>query len=236
MKKIHFIIQSKGGCGKSMLTYLLALAKAKRKDCLFVDADGSTNTSTRQLKFLGENRLEKLSLLNPKKVLVRDILVTYLESLKDSPFQEIYFDFGAPESEQLPALIERDLPFKRYCDALDFQVHFHIIVAGGGAYLASIEYMQDILRVLKNEFQTTVWQNLMTFTNFENLGEELADNCENMNLDLRHYGDFEPNSNIGGQIIDNVRLGYGLDNYQLGPKFRMYAELEQNFSYELQDR
>jgi hypothetical protein len=91
---------------------------------------------------LGEDRTETLSLLNDKEVLVRDKFIAYLESLVDTPFNDIYFDFGAPESEQLPALIERDLPFKEFLDELDFQAHFHIVVGGGGAYTSSVEYLQ----------------------------------------------------------------------------------------------
>jgi len=51
MKSFYFNIQSKGGSGKSMLTYLQALKHEKNEKAAFVDLDSSTQTSTRQLHF-----------------------------------------------------------------------------------------------------------------------------------------------------------------------------------------
>lgn len=156
MKQLNFIVQAKGGVGKSLLSYLVAIAHESDESTLFVDADSSTKTSSRQLKFLGENRTEALSLLNEKEVLVRDNLISYLESLIDSPFQKFYLDFGAPESEQLPSLIERDLPFKEFTDELNFKVIFHIVIGGGGAYSASVDYLQKMMRALGSNFEVQV--------------------------------------------------------------------------------
>ena len=57
-KELNFVLQAKGGVGKSLLTYLLGLAKQTQDSTLFVDVDSSTKTSTRQLIFLGETRTE----------------------------------------------------------------------------------------------------------------------------------------------------------------------------------
>src|SRR5687768_9776440 len=105
-RKFHFILQAKGGVGKSLHTYLRAMSEADSSS-LFVDVDSSTKTSSRQLLFLGQDRLESVSLIDKRDVLVRDLIVGYLESLVDCPFEQIYMDFGAPESEQFPALISR---------------------------------------------------------------------------------------------------------------------------------
>lgn len=68
-RKINYILASKGGVGKSTLTYEWALYSTYKNhnDMLFVDLDNSTQTSTKQLKFLGENQLETISLLNEKR-------------------------------------------------------------------------------------------------------------------------------------------------------------------------
>ena len=108
---IEFTLQSKGGVGKSFHTYFRALS-VPDEHSLFVDVDSSTQTSTRQLKFLGADRLETISLLDNRDVLVRDTFLGYMESLAESSFEKIYMDFGAPESEQIPALIQRDIPFR----------------------------------------------------------------------------------------------------------------------------
>jgi cellulose biosynthesis protein BcsQ len=149
MKKLHFIIQAKGGVGKSLLMYLFALKHHKRSECLFVDLDASTHTAKRQLTFVDQEQFDSVSLMDEKGLLVRDNLINYLQSASESEFEEIYFDFGAPESEQLPSLMEYDIPFKTFAELLDYEVTFHVVIGGGGAYNASVEYLLKCLTWLR---------------------------------------------------------------------------------------
>src|SRR5215217_4266241 len=88
-RKFNLILQAKGGVGKSLHTYLRALSE-KDKTSLFVDLDSSTQTSTRQLAFLGDERLETISLIDNRDMLVRDLFIGYIESLMQTPFDEIF--------------------------------------------------------------------------------------------------------------------------------------------------
>jgi CobQ/CobB/MinD/ParA nucleotide binding domain len=232
MRKLHFILQAKGGVGKSLLTYLLAQTQSQNPNVLFVDVDASTNTSTRQLKFLAERQLESVSLLDSHEKLVRDRFIDYLESLKETNYSAIYFDFGAPESEQFPALISKDLPFKKFMEKLGFQAHFHIVIAGGGAYFASIEYLRKIGLAINGNFEITVWKNITSFDNMENLAEELEKNCKSKNQVLAQFGDFEPHSSLGAEILENISLGLPLEEYGIGAGLKMYQELKENFNYD----
>lgn len=229
MKKLHFIIQAKGGVGKSLLTYLLAQSQKDNPHAFFVDVDSSTQTSTRQLKFLGEKRIESISLLNTDEVLIRDLFVKYLESLAKTPFKEIYFDFGAPESEQFPALISKDIPFQLFMETLDFTAHFHVVVAGGGSYLASVHYLNKIFDAVHQEYPITVWKNITSFKNSYLLTDELQKNCEENGIQLAQFGDFEPNSSLGIQILDYISQGASLESYQTGAKMKMLNELNRHF-------
>lgn len=231
MKQIHFNIQAKGGVGKSVLTYLQAIKYNENKNIVFIDTDNSTQTSSNQLKFLESNRTEKLSLLNENQTLIRDKLVSYLEKLASSKFEEFYFDLGSPESEQIPALLERDLPFKEFLDALGFQAHFNIVIGGGGAYRPSIEFLQKLLKAIKGTSDITVWQNITSFSNFPEIAEELKNNCEKMNIRYRKFGDFEPSSHLGSLILDGIRKGYGIDDYSIGAKLKLEKELNENFNF-----
>lgn len=230
-RRFHFILQAKGGVGKSLYTYLRALTETDRSS-LFVDVDSSTKTSLRQLTFLGEQRLESLSLIDKREVLVRDIFVGYIESLAESPFQEIFMDFGAPESEQFPALIARDLDFKTWCDELGYEAVFHIIMAAGGAYLSCGEYLEKMVTVLNGQFEVISWENLNTFKQYPSLSAELAARCHTMGIQHRQFGDFDANSLLGIQILDGIRNGYGLDQYGPGARIRLRKELRENFNYE----
>ena len=231
-RQLNYILCAKGGVGKSILSYLFAVSKELEAMSLFIDTDNSTKTSNKQLKFLGENRLELLSLLNENEVLVRDNLVSYLESLKDSEFEEFYFDFGSPESEQMPAFIERDIPLKEFLDELGFEAHFHIVIGGGGAYKASIEYMLKLLKVLDGQFEVTVWKSITSFKNFPELSSELKLNCQKLRLQLNKFGDFDPSTLLGSQVLDFIRKGVGLSDYSTGARLRLIKELKENFGYE----
>lgn len=230
-RKFHFILQAKGGVGKSLYTYLRALTEADRSS-LFVDVDSSTKTSLRQLTFLGEHRLESLSLIDKRDVLVRDIFVGYIESLADSPFQEIFMDFGAPESEQFPALIARDLDFKTWCEELGFQAVFHIIMAAGGAYRSCGEYLEKMVAVLNGQFEIIAWENLNSFKQYPSLSGELTARCHSMDIQHRQFGDFDANSLLGIQILDGIRNGHNLAQYGPGARIRLKKELRENFNYE----
>ncbi len=225
-------LQSKGGVGKSLLTYLLAQTQVENPTVLFVDVDASTNTSMRQLKFLPQNQLEAVSLLDKHEKLVRDQFIDYLESLQSTPFSEVYFDFGTPESEQFPALIKKDIPFKMFMDKLGYDAHFHIVIAGGGAYFASVEYLRKIGLATNNEFEITVWKNITSFENSENLAAELEKNCLSKNQDMAQFGDFEPNSSLGSEILENISLGKSISDFGIGASMKMYQELKENFNYD----
>ena len=230
-RELHFIVQAKGGVGKSLHTYLRALSEASRLS-LFVDLDSSTKTSSRQLAFLGPDRFEAFSLLDNRERLMRDLFIGYVESLLGSPFEKVFMDFGAPESEQLPALITRDIDLKEWCDELGIEAVFHIIIGGGGAYLASIQFLEKMRAALNSKFQMVIWQNLFGFAQFPALSRELEENCSALGLDLRRFGDFEPASLLGGQILDGIRNGYALQDYPPGARLRLKKELRENFSDE----
>lgn len=229
MKKLHFIAQAKGGVGKSLLMYLFALKNHHKSDCFFVDLDSSTHTTKRQLHFVDEKQFDFLSLIDEKGLLIRDNLISYLEALAASRFNEIYFDMGAPESEQLLSLIEYDIPMKAFMDALDYQVSFHIVIGGGGAYNASIEYLLRMIDLVKTDFEIIVWQSMATFRKFPHLTQELIDNCKETGLAFQRFGDFEPESYLGAEILAGVRKGLDLDQYTIGPKLRLQRELQINF-------
>lgn len=231
MKRLHFITQAKGGVGKSLLMYLLALKHYQNPNYLFIDLDASSFTSQRQLQFVSPKQFRGVSLLDERAVLVRDNLVEYLELISTSPFSEIYVDMGAPESEQLPALIEFDLPLREFAEELGLEIQFHVVVAGAGAYSPSVEFLKKMIDVA-GEFKITVWQNLSSFRKFAELSKELKENCQLMQLPFRQFGDFEVGSYLGAKILSGTRRGLSLEEYETGPRLRLKRELHFNISHD----
>ena len=75
-------------------------------------------------------------------------------------------------------------------------------------------------------------RSITTFSNFPILAQELQTNCKKLGLTLRQFGYFEPSSNLGSQILDGIRKGYGIGDYQTGAKIKLKKELNDNFKDE----
>jgi hypothetical protein len=91
---------------------------------------------------------------------------------------------------------------------------------------------KKILKALNQQFEVSVWRSITTFSNFPILAQELQTNCKKLGLTLRQFGDFEPSSNLGSQILDGIRKGYGIGDYQTGAKIKLKKELNDNFNGE----
>ena len=156
MKQFHFILQAKGGVGKSFLVYLLALKHQSQPGTYFVDVDASTQTSSRQLAFLsGTGRIAALSMLDERQKITRDKLLFSLTDLSQLPFENCYLDFGAPESEQIPALLSVDFSTEQFYELaqhLQCQFIFDVVIAGNTSYFACTQYLQQMQQIIGNTF------------------------------------------------------------------------------------
>ena len=136
------------------------------------------------------------------------------------------------DSEQFPALISRDLDFEEWCEEIDAEAIFHIVIGGGGAYKPSVEYLQKMIEVLRDKFRILVWENVFSFRQFPKLSDELAANCAALGLEHVRFGDFEANSLLGSQILDGIRKGFPLESYGPGARLRLKKEIRENFCHD----
>jgi hypothetical protein len=229
-KTIHFIIQSKGGVGKSFLTYLYALKNQENAEVAFFDLDSSTETTERQLKFLkAKGRVYQVSLLDERRKIIRDRLLSSIKQLVEMEYQELYLDFGAPESEQLPALFSFDFSaaaLKKFEIKLNVTFIFHIVIAGNTAYLPSTEYLNVFHQTVGENFSMIVHPNEYTFFGFNHLLDEIRNYCTKNQLIYRPFGDIDTQTDTGNQIIKYVQNGIGLEDYDLLEQMKVESEFE----------
>src|ERR1700712_1565308 len=172
MKTVYLNVQAKGGAGKSMLTYLQALKLETNNNTAFVDLDSSTKTSSKQLRFIrlkAPNRVLEVDIFDELKKIEREKLITVFEALKATNFEQIYIDFGAAESEQLPKLFNIDFTldeFKEFENEMEMQFVFNVVLAGGTAYQSSFAYLKRLTESLKGRFEVFVYVNEFTFRNY----------------------------------------------------------------------
>jgi hypothetical protein len=221
MKTYHFNIQSKGGAGKSMLTYLQALKNESNEKALFVDLDSSTKTSVRQLRFIGiRKRVVEVDIFDRLRKIERERLFQVMETLNRTPFDQIYVDFGAPESEQLPGLFSIDFSideFKTFEQELGASFRFNVVMAGGTAYRSCFEYLKKLTAAIDGRFPLVVYVNEFTFQHYEHLIEEVrqfVDATSGLIESVKPFGSIQADRNSGQVITDNIKEGKGLADYQ----------------------
>lgn len=234
MKKFLFNAQAKGGTGKSMLTYLMALKNETNERSYFIDLDSSVKTSAHQLKFLqGKQppRFAIMNLLDIRDKIDRQLLFENLLELSKKEYDEFYFDFGAPESDQLPSLFSKDYnieEFRQIQDELNAKFVFNVIVAGGGAYEASTKYLQKLVDLISGAFEVNIYINQASFANHQHLIDELkyyASVRKNKINSVNLFGDFDITTAPHKNILNLIEQGKGIESYVFVEKIKIQKEL-----------
>lgn len=222
MRTFYFNIQSKGGAGKSMLTYLQGLKNEQNGKSLFIDLDSSTKTSAKQLTFLrDQKRIAEVTINDNQKRIDREKLFEVLENLATmDQFEDFYIDFGAPESQQLPSLFNLDFSleqFKEFETSLEAKFVFNIIIAGGTSYLSCMRFTEEVVDSLNGQFDILLWINEQSFTNYETLVDEVKQYSEankDCITEVRLFGNIAVDRNSGQNIIDSVKQGSGMEGFK----------------------
>ena len=233
MKQIYFNIQSKGGAGKSMLTYLQAL-KYETNTSYFVDLDSSVKSSKQQIKFLqGKTppRFAEMHLLDNSNKIDRQLLFDNLLELSQKANDEFFLDFGAPESDQLPSLFSTDYTteeFKQVQDELNAKFIFNIVIAGGSAYEPCTMYLQKVVDLVNGIFDVNIYINESTFRNHKHLIEEIktfAAIKKNKITSIKLFGDFDASTAPHKNILRYIEEGRGIEAYKFVEKIKILKEL-----------
>jgi len=232
--KIQLIIQSKGGVGKSFLTYNFSLKHEQDESTYFADCDASVKTSTHQLKHLHNrepSRAGSLNLLDSRAMLDRQLLFENLQEISELNRSNTFIDFGASESEQLPALMSMDYTiyeFKEIEKELDVEFIFNIVIAGGGAYYASISYMQKMVNIIQGHCKINLYLNEFTFQNNKELIDEILvyskDKKNNINA-VKFFGDYDLTASPHKKILSYIAQGRGMEAYKFVERIKIIKEI-----------
>ncbi|MBO9681967.1 MAG: hypothetical protein J7502_04760 [Flavisolibacter sp.] len=221
MKNYYFNIQSKGGVGKSMLTYFQALKYENDDTAAFIDLDSSSHTSSQQLAFTAhKGRVFEIELLDGIKRIDREQLFKVLEALNQTEHKEIFIDFGSSESDQLLRLLTIDFSieeFKEFETMLEASFSFNIVVAGGTSFAPSCQYMKKISEAIAGKFPINLFVNEFTFKNNQDLIVEVqafGKNSKGVVKKVIPFGNIFPDRASGIEIMNNIKEGKGLDAYK----------------------
>ena len=164
-------------------------------------------------KDAGTARLYQLDINDSLKRIDREKFFSIVEALSKMNFEEVYIDFGAPESEQFPHLFLNDFTpeeFKEFENSIGTNIIFNCVVAGGAAYQACFEYLDNLVKKMSRFFQIRVYANQFFFFNETVQLDFLRKYCKDNNLQLIEFGAFNTQQNSGQAIIENIKAGKGL--------------------------
>ena len=220
IRTIHFQIQSKGGVGKSYLTYLLANKHRVETDAFFIDADAENKTSSSQnLTFLnGTSRLAFLSILDKENKIKRDLFTKMLErfGMDEFPYQKVFVDLGATESTQLLRLFSDDFDasiLKIMEEKYRLRYVFNVVIAGNTAYTACVNFLEKVQQLFQENHTINIYANAEEFRDNYNQMENLKELAELHKLPLKVFGRTEKNSTVGNEITQMIQEGKSLDDY-----------------------
>ncbi|MCU0468926.1 MAG: hypothetical protein MUF58_10010 [Arcicella sp.] len=228
-------MQNKGGVGKSMLTYLLALKHQKDSNegienldkILFADGDILNLTTDRQCKFL---TIAHVNLMDKNQKFQRDKLLRSLEYFSKVEADIIYIDFGASESGQFPALVSLDYSsdlFQDFAQNFEIEIIVNVVVAGGTSFIPCTDFLKNVVLALNRKITVCVWANDWTFKNDtpESLAE-LSIYCQKEGLAMNRFGNFDTDSSVGSEILNKIKFGCGFNDYDFIHKMTLRKELD----------
>jgi len=190
MKKMTFILQSKGGVGKSAFAYLLANKNKERKDLKIVDMDNETNTASDQIKFL---KPAKHNLINAgTKNIDRSAFDNFFEDfIYSEKYSSALCDLGATTSEQFLVFLKEDGDeIIKALIKMDCEIQVCCVVAGSNAFPASAEYCRELFKILPQDDKISkfiVKNNYFEFTEeqvaaLENVAQKTNSKIQDFNI------------------------------------------------------
>jgi hypothetical protein len=191
-KQLNFILQSKGGVGKSMFTYLVANLEKENKTA-FIDLDAATRTSAKRLgAIVGDKKVAELTILTADQKIERDKLIDVIEALSNGKSDRYFIDMGATESSEFVYLLTRDYSaelLNEVCSELKVVIRFFCVISGRDTIAQCLAYYNDLNTALAGHFELVPLMNEGTFGTSEEI-EKGATALRNANLQIKTFGNF----------------------------------------------
>lgn len=229
MKKLTFVIQSKGGVGKSAFTYMLANKYHQKEDTMFVDMDNETKTTSSQLSFTNNRMSHNLIDKNTKNI-DRSAFDTFFEDFINSKtINSAVCDLGATTSEQFLIFMKEDSG-KDIINAItemDVLIQICCVVPGQNAFPPSSTFCMELFKSLGNANvkKIIVKNNYLEFSSDQN--EALKKLAKISNAEIEEFN-IVPN-NVPGTLKEVHALmekGESINSAKTFTKLRIKPSIE----------
>ncbi len=226
LKKVNFIVQSKGGVGKSLFAWFAAQVK-KEQPVMFVDLDKSTRTSTRLTQLLGQQKVAQADILDVEKKLDRVKFMNMFEDFAQLDYHEFFVDLGAPESDEFKSMLEFDFPADLVAaelKSLNIVLKIYVVIAGTDAYGACMDFHTKLFQLTDGAIETTMLLNEGTFGGFEKL-QHIHTSLQKLGIDYVAFGNIGQ-ADSGKEIIQVITDSADVTTLRLASRMLYRRELE----------
>lgn len=163
---IHFVVQRKGGSGKSTYVYSIAnYCHAKGVNIQVRDIDTDINSSFRFCKFVGA---ERCNISDEHNNIDRSEFEAMLDNSIESEHELYVFDFGGDASKQFFHFLNHEesaMMFDYYASMPNINIHVHIVLQANNDYVGCSEYAEKIFLLSKDSTTKHIVKNMFrTFT------------------------------------------------------------------------
>ncbi|EPQ8559269.1 hypothetical protein A3N57_07690 [Enterobacter cloacae subsp. dissolvens] len=199
-KQIHFIIQGKGGCGKSLLALILGMyfKISKKKKCAFYDIDQVNTTFTQyeklDVKHLRITEADNINEINPR------MLDDVVQKIIDTDAEVVVVDTGSNTFLNLLNYLVQNQIFDIFY-GMDFSVYIHTVIVGSGDYNDTLNGAKAIIENLS--IPVIIWVNEYFGPAIEKLknSELNSDSYEHKQSILAYMLLTKPNEKLLGQDL-----------------------------------
>lgn len=199
-KKVMMITQAKGGCGKSVLTFLLA---EKHKHAIILDGDDATTTTLKQLAYRGPIQV---SFLDPTtKRIDRSSFNTLFESVAEADKELFIVDAGASVAEQLPKYFEASDPrhVREMLNESGIELQIICVVGGGNNFKSTMSYLTELVESVDGSFYVMAAYN-RHFPMSESQLETFHQYCSDQQVDFINYDLVNDKGELAMRTAENV--------------------------------
>lgn len=210
MKQVIFITQSKGGCGKSILAYLLA---EKYQEAKIIDMDDATKTTSKQLAYRDPLYMK---FLNQTNTIDRGAFHKFIELVSSIEGDIVICDMGASVSEQLPYYLDdmKDV-LPGILEALEINLNIYCVVGGGNLFSSTMKYLEQLSKGVEGNYNVKVFRNEFFWFNEKQEQEYNAYIKESKLPSFRFNISKDPNEMTQNRIREVLESGKGIQKASL---------------------
>jgi hypothetical protein len=175
----YFVINNKGGVGKSYSVKVMVLKAEKEEvETYFIDCDNASASTTKYVQGIKDRKPKHIkfssyNLIGPDKKIDRTMFDSFLGSIEK--LENVVVDFGAASSDQLLYYIQEESSNGIIATLHELNIRLLLVIAGGGSTKECVEFFEHansipgigaITHLIANEYHGGVGnKSVKEFTN-----------------------------------------------------------------------